>query len=212
MRKLHKVIVVVLFSLGLLLVPSRSQFKAAAQFPTIDISNLMTNIQSFLQSLDAFDLNLQEFESLMNKVEEYQKYISMFEQGVHAFTIASDIIRTAEDIATDVVYLKDCAVYFYSIGAQPWVIMAAGACFNDFKELTDDVSSDFKKFTEMLRSYRSGSEMNLLMELDNYMHEYQAKVISISYHYRSVMRNLYQQEMMYRQLLSNNRLRSMVIY
>ena len=201
-------------SLVLLLAPSGSgQYEAKAQgYPTIDIANLLQNIMDFLTSLDSFDIDAKTFEKITEKIENYSKYIEMFQQGYQAFTIARDIAEVGMDIANDLIYMKDAAMYFYSIGARPSICIAAGNCFNDFKTLSTDIKNDFDKIITLFTDNKSGAEINLLLELDSFMNEYRAKMYSMSMHFRYELQKLYQKEMFYRQAVANVSFRKLVIY
>ena len=214
MKKLRKILLAVSLSFALLLVPTNSnQYEAGAVgMPTIDIANLLQNIMDFLTSLDSFDIDAKTFEKITEKIENFSKYIQMFQQGYQAFTIARDIAEAGMDIANDLIYMKDAAMYFYSIGARPSICIAAGNCFNDFKTLSTDIKNDFDKIITLFTDNKSGAEINLLLELDRFMNEYRAKLVSLSYHFRSRLQLLYQKEMMYRQAAANRDFRKLIVY
>ena len=214
MKKIYKILLAACLSFALLLVPTGSnQYETKAQgMPTIDVANLLQNIMDFLTTLDSFDIDSETFAKITEKIENYSKYIEMFQQGYQSFTIARDIAEAGMDIANDLIYMKDAVMYFYSIGARPSICIAAGNCFNDFKKLSTDIGNDFEKIINLLKNNKSGAEINLLLEIDKFMNEYRAKLVSLSYHFRSQLQILYQKEMMLRQGTSNRNFRKLVVY
>ena len=220
MKRIHKILLTALLTLGLLLVPVHGkQGAGAAGLPTIDVSNLIQNILDYIQSQDLAGLAETlsgkgvELEEYLSRIEDMRRYIAYAQRAIEIYQCGKDIINTSLQIVEQGDYLYKSMMYFRERNALPSVAGGALCLWKDFNSLsTDFLEEEMAKIREYQKMGMSGNALMQMQAMDDMVRDIRDRVFSIIGHYRMSVSELYSYQKAFERAFANNGFLNTVYY
>lgn len=195
MRKIHKFFVTLGLSATLFF--AFEQEEAKANFPTIDISNLLQNILGFIQDAEStglfsrFSSIAMQTEEYTEKIEKFKKFLSTMNTIRQGIKYTRDIVRITTSAVNQLMYQKNCIDWFNSQGAMPSVMDAALKCQGDFQSFFEGLTEDSQTKTDFINSLSSGDGLQILSTMDAMLKTYEKEFYQAAWHFNGEMSQAY---------------------
>lgn len=209
MKKAHKILV--MFGLSVALFLGTAQKEAKANFPTIDISNLLQNILSFIQDADlagAFETitsyNMQ-FQEWTEKMENFNKFLETWKLIQQGARYGTEILRLVTYYENECKFMWNSVGYFMSDGAAPSITQAALNSLSDFQELYKDMTEESENKTAFVEGLKNSDPLATLEAMEKVLKDYKQEFYETTSHFRCEMSKLYSQHKKMKYALQDNR-------
>lgn len=219
MKKLYKYLVALGLSVALLLSPTPCQQEVRAQgMPTIDLSNLLQNILSWLSDQDlvgAFtegvdgSVQVTEWMNKLQKMREVLQYLEYINKGAR---YATEIINISKLVTQDLELAKNMVQYFAVSGCPYSYKQAAEQCYTDYANLVSDLMNSCQERYTQIISDKAGDKLAVLAAVDSCVDLCVRQYYQVSSKNRNRLRSLYVRERRLSMGTYNHRFTTIRIY
>jgi hypothetical protein len=211
MKRIHKILITLGFSLVLFFIPVTGQKEMsvnATGIPTLDVSNLLQNILGYLQDADVaglFDsmsdhaINLEKW---MQKAEDIQNYIDFMADVAQGTMYGLEIYNASARIVNESSALAECAIYFASSNCPVSIALAAAEIRNDFDRTSARILRDAKRDYSFAEK-TNGDVLKKMESISDIARDVQREIYSLSLRCRYSMYKLSRTEALLRNAMEN---------